>query len=198
MRDFPEMVLSLSQLDGEGMRQMQLQQENASKEAFEEHLLKQASDTTGVNISDLRHSSNAVAQTNRINNMLRPTNFRDVFVQQGTTPSRPSQFTNESSETFQQGSNPTQFTDASFETFHQGSNPTQFTDAFFETSHQGSNPKHFFNIGDDVNTSAATADHDQRAERHELATQEENDRLNKDTSRWPRVLDKRLSQHYTM
>ena len=34
--------------------------------------------------------------------MLRPTNSRDVFVQQGTKPSRPSQFTEESSETFHQ------------------------------------------------------------------------------------------------
>ena len=104
----------LSQLDGEGMRQIQLQQqERKQRNIFKKkHLLKQASDTTGVNISDLRHSSNAETQTNRINNMLRPTNFRDVFVQQGTTPSRPSQFTDESSETFHQGSKPTQFKDA--------------------------------------------------------------------------------------
>ena len=34
--------------------------------------------------------------------MLRPTNFRDVFVQQSTKPSRPSQFTEESSETVHQ------------------------------------------------------------------------------------------------
>ena len=50
-------------LDGEGMRQMQLQQEQAVKETFKEHLSKQASDTTGVNISDLRQSSNAETQT---------------------------------------------------------------------------------------------------------------------------------------
>ena len=99
---FFEKVLFLSQLDGEGMRQMQLQQENPIKETFKEDLLKKASDTTGVDISDLRHSSNAETQTSRINNMLRPTNFRDVFVQQGTKPSRPSQFTEESSETFLQ------------------------------------------------------------------------------------------------
>ena len=89
----------LSQLDGEGMRQMQLQQELAIKETFQEHLSKQASDTTGVNISDIRQSSNAEAQTHRINNMLRPTGFRDVSVQQGTKPSRPTQFTDKSSET---------------------------------------------------------------------------------------------------
>ena len=84
------------------MRQMQSQQENTIKETFTEHLSKKASDTTGVNISDLRHSSNAEAHTNRINNMHRPTNFRDVFVQQGIKPSRPSQFTEESFETFHQ------------------------------------------------------------------------------------------------
>ena len=124
-------------------------------------------------MSDLRHSSNVETQTNRINNLLRPTNFRDVFVQQGTTPSRPSQFTDESSETVHQGSKPTQFKDASFETCHQGSKPTQFTEASFEPFHQGSKPTQFFNIGGNVNTSAATADYDPRAERHELARQEE-------------------------
>ena len=34
--------------------------------------------------------------------MLRPSNFRDVFVQQGIKPSRPTQFTDESSVTFHQ------------------------------------------------------------------------------------------------
>ena len=92
----------LSQLGGEGMRQMQLQQAQAIKRTFKEHLLKQASDTTGVYIFGSRHSSNAVAQTYRINNMLRPTSFRDVFVQQGSEPSRPSQFTDELFETFHQ------------------------------------------------------------------------------------------------
>ena len=37
----------LSQLDGEDMRQMQLQQEQTIKYTFKEHLFKQASDTTG-------------------------------------------------------------------------------------------------------------------------------------------------------
>ena len=36
-------------------------------------MLKKASGTTGVNISDLRHSSNAGTQINRISSMLRPT-----------------------------------------------------------------------------------------------------------------------------
>ena len=40
----------LNQLDGEGMRQMQLQQEQTIKETFKDHLFKQASDATGVNI----------------------------------------------------------------------------------------------------------------------------------------------------
>ena len=93
----------ISKLDGEGMRQMQLQQEQAVKGTLKEHLLKQASDVTGVNISDLRHPPDAETQTNRINNMLRPTNFRDAFVQQGTKPSRPTQFTDESSVIFHQG-----------------------------------------------------------------------------------------------
>ena len=55
------------------MRQMQLQQEQAIKETLRQHLLNKASDTTGVNISDLRHSPNAKTQTNRINNTLRLT-----------------------------------------------------------------------------------------------------------------------------
>ena len=35
----------LSQLDGEGMRQMEKQQEQASKEAYNEHLLKEIAKT---------------------------------------------------------------------------------------------------------------------------------------------------------
>ena len=56
----------LSQLDGEGMRIMEQQQQMASKEAFKEHLLKQ----TGGDMPDLRQSSNAQTQTERINVML--------------------------------------------------------------------------------------------------------------------------------
>ena len=40
----------MSQLDGGGMRQMQLQPEQAIKESVKDHLLKHASDATGVNI----------------------------------------------------------------------------------------------------------------------------------------------------
>ena len=70
----------LSQLDGEGMRQMHMmhiQQEQAIKETSKEHLLKQASDATGVKISDLRLSPKAETQTSRVNTMLRPKEFKD-------------------------------------------------------------------------------------------------------------------------
>ena len=52
-------VLVLSQLDGEGMRQMQLQQEQASKEAFKEGLFKQIAINTGSHLSNLRQSPSA-------------------------------------------------------------------------------------------------------------------------------------------
>ena len=60
----------LSQLDGEGMRQMQIQQEQASKEAFKESLLKQIAVNTGANLSDLRTNSNSETQTERVTQML--------------------------------------------------------------------------------------------------------------------------------
>ena len=44
----------LSQLDGEGTRQMQLQQEQASKQAFKESVLKQIAISTGSNLSGMR------------------------------------------------------------------------------------------------------------------------------------------------
>ena len=44
----------MSQLDGEGMRTMQRQQEMASTEAYKEHLLKQIATNTGANIHGLR------------------------------------------------------------------------------------------------------------------------------------------------
>ena len=47
----------LSQLDGEGMRQMEKQQEMAAKEAFKENLLKQIAKHTGANMHDLRNES---------------------------------------------------------------------------------------------------------------------------------------------
>ena len=42
----------LGQLDGEGNRQMVLRQEEASRHAFEESLLKQIAINTGSNLSD--------------------------------------------------------------------------------------------------------------------------------------------------
>ena len=45
----------LLQLGNEGMRQMQLQQEQASKQAFKERLLKQIAIKTGFNLSDMRN-----------------------------------------------------------------------------------------------------------------------------------------------
>ena len=50
---------SLSQLDGEGSRQMQLQQEQAMKEAFNKNMLKQIAINTGSSLSDLKCNSEA-------------------------------------------------------------------------------------------------------------------------------------------
>ena len=61
----------LSQLDGEGMTQMERQQELASKEAFKESLLKQIAINTGSNVSDLRSDSHQENRTERINNAIR-------------------------------------------------------------------------------------------------------------------------------
>ena len=58
----------LSQLDNEGMAQMERQQEMASKEAYKEHLLKQIAKNTGANIHDLRNDSHQEMRTERITN----------------------------------------------------------------------------------------------------------------------------------
>ena len=60
----------LSQLDGEGMRQMERQQEIASKEAYKEHLLKQIAKNTGANIHDLRNDSHKEMRRGRVNSAL--------------------------------------------------------------------------------------------------------------------------------
>ena len=60
----------LSQLDGEGMRQIQLQQEKTSKQAFEESLWKHIN--TGSNFADLRNQSEADLRTERVNQALNP------------------------------------------------------------------------------------------------------------------------------
>ena len=62
----------MSQLDGEGMRTMERQQEMASKEAYKEHLLKQIATNTGANINDLRNESHQERRTDRINQALNP------------------------------------------------------------------------------------------------------------------------------
>ena len=51
---------------------MQLQQEQASKQAFKEHLLKQIAMNTGSNLSDLRNQSEADLRTERVNQALNP------------------------------------------------------------------------------------------------------------------------------
>ena len=56
----------LSQLDGEGMRQMEKQQEMASKESYKEHLLKEIAKNTGSNIHDLRNDNQDDMRKERI------------------------------------------------------------------------------------------------------------------------------------
>ena len=62
----------MSQLDGEGMRTMERQQEMASKEPYKEHLLKQIATNTGANIHDLRNDSHQELRTDRVNQALNP------------------------------------------------------------------------------------------------------------------------------
>ena len=56
----------LSQLDGEGMGTMERQQQIASKESYNEHLLKQIAKNTGANIHDLRNDSHQEMRTDRV------------------------------------------------------------------------------------------------------------------------------------
>ena len=60
----------LSQLDGEGMRQMEKQQEMASKESYKEHLLKEIARNTGANIHDLRNDSHQEMRRARVDSAL--------------------------------------------------------------------------------------------------------------------------------
>ena len=62
----------LSQLDGEGARIMEKQQETASKESYKEHLLKEIAKNTGTNIHDLRNDSHQELRTERVNQALNP------------------------------------------------------------------------------------------------------------------------------
>ena len=59
----------LSQLDGEGMRQMEKQQELASKESYKEHLLKEIAKNT-VHIHDLRNDNHDGMRKERIDSVL--------------------------------------------------------------------------------------------------------------------------------
>ena len=59
-----------SQLDGEGMGAMERQQEQASKEPFKEHLLKQIAKHTGANIHDLRNHSHQELLAERVETAL--------------------------------------------------------------------------------------------------------------------------------
>ena len=56
----------MSQLDGEGMRTMERQQETASKEAYKEHLSKQIATNTGANIHDSRNDSHQELRADRV------------------------------------------------------------------------------------------------------------------------------------
>ena len=62
----------LSQLDGEGMRQMEHQQEMASKQAYKEHLLKEIAVNTGSNLHELRSESHQELRAERVNQALNP------------------------------------------------------------------------------------------------------------------------------
>ena len=62
----------LSQLDGEGMRVMEKQQEMASKQAFKESLLKDIAINTGSNLHELRNQHEADLRTERVNQALNP------------------------------------------------------------------------------------------------------------------------------
>ena len=60
----------LSQLDGEGMRAMERQQELASKESYKEHLLKEIAQHTGANTHDLRNDSHQELRAGRVEKAL--------------------------------------------------------------------------------------------------------------------------------
>ena len=66
----------MSQLDGEGMRQMEKQQEMASKQAFKESLLKDTAINTGANLSDLRSEPHQELRTDRIREFTTPLRYR--------------------------------------------------------------------------------------------------------------------------
>ena len=84
----------LSQLDGEGMRQMEKQQEMASKEAYKEHLLRQAAVNNDDNIShhSFRTANESDLTEQRITDMLGNNNaeFYDITdTNEGSTQTDP-------------------------------------------------------------------------------------------------------------
>ena len=60
----------LSQLDGDGMRHMEIQQELASKEAYKEYFLKQNAKNTGANFHDFRNDAQQELRHKRVENAL--------------------------------------------------------------------------------------------------------------------------------
>merc|ERR1711966_538762 len=150
----------LSQLDGEGMRAMQLQEEQAMKESLKDHLLKQSSQETGVNMGDFRIPSEAKKRNIRINNMLRTTGTGGNDV--NGRPTADSGFGNNDV-------NGIPTADSGFGEGNVKGRPT--ADSGFGEGNV--NTTQYFNISDGVDTSAATADYAARIARLEHATQEE-------------------------
>ena len=66
----------MSQLDGEGMRTMERQQEMAFKQAFKERVLKYIAISTGANLSGLRSESHQELSTDRIREFIAPMRSR--------------------------------------------------------------------------------------------------------------------------
>ena len=58
----------MSQLDGEGARLMERQQEMASKESYKEHVLKEIAKNTGANTHDLRNDAHQEMRAERVEN----------------------------------------------------------------------------------------------------------------------------------
>ena len=66
----------MSQLDNEGMRQMEKQQEIASKQAFKESLLKDIAINTGAILFDLRNESHQEMRDDKIREFTTPSRYR--------------------------------------------------------------------------------------------------------------------------
>ena len=78
----------LPQVEGEGARQMELRQEQASKEAYKERLFNKIASNTGSNVSDLRNGSNQERNTHRVHSMFygtpNVTQYFDMSLNDGT------------------------------------------------------------------------------------------------------------------